>query len=78
VASTQAPLFPGLLTPSPAPGGDEDPTQQPTKKPRPPKTPPPTHSPTMTPTDPASDLITSLTKLLSPSPSSGSLLHLVK
>jgi hypothetical protein len=79
VASTQGPLFPGLLTPSPSTSDDDQqPTQGPTKNPRPPKTQPPSRTPTATPTDPSSDLITTLTGLLSPSPSAGGLLHLTK
>lgn len=82
VAGSQRPLFPGLLSPSPsAPdnSGGGEPTERPTKNPGPTKKPPsPTRSATPSPSTPADDLITTLTNLLSPSPSSGGLLHLAK
>jgi hypothetical protein len=76
VAASRGPLFPGLLTPSPSSDGDDNgPTQGPTQNPPPTKSPPSSRPPTSPPpTLPPDDLVTTLSNLLSPSPSA--LLHL--
>jgi hypothetical protein len=68
----QEPLFPGLLTPSPSTSDQGGPSHGPTHQPSsPPRTKSPTPRPTTpNPTETADDLISTITGLLSPTPSS--------